>query len=211
MSRSKRLMLMPSAAVVVAISLAFGSVAAQDDSETMDPMESMDPMEQMEPGLSVRHAWTRESMMIDLAGAAYMVIHNNSDADDALLGASSPAAGVVEIHESSMDEDGAMAMMHVEEIPIPAHADAVLEPGGFHIMLIDLVEPLTEGTEIELVLEFATAEPQTVMVPVQGMAPMGDMDMDDMDGDHDDMDDDDDMGMDSDDMDDDDDMDGDDD
>ncbi len=210
MSRSKRLMLMPSAAVVVAISLAFGSVAAQDDSETMDPTESMDPMEQMEPGLYVRHAWTRESMMVDLAGAAYMVIHNSMDEDDALLGASSPAAGVVEIHESSMDEDGAMAMMHVEEIPIPAHADAVLEPGGYHIMLIDLVEPLTEGTEIELVLEFATAEPQTVMVPVQGMAPMGDMDMDD---DHD-MDDDDDMDMDDMDdggMDDDDDMDGDDD
>jgi len=201
MSRSKRLMLMPSAAVVVAISLAFGSVAAQDDSETMDPTESMDPMEQMEPGLYVRHAWTRESMMVDLAGAAYMVIHNSMDEDDALLGASSPAAGVVEIHESSMDEDGAMAMMHVEEIPIPAHADAVLEPGGYHIMLIDLVEPLTEGTEIELILEFATAEPQTVIVPVQGMAPMGDMDMDDMD--HDDMDmdsmdhDDDDMDMDS--------------
>jgi copper(I)-binding protein len=103
-----------------------------------------------------------------------------------------------------MDEDGAMAMMHVEEIPIPAHADAVLEPGGYHIMLIDLVESLTEGTEIELVLEFATAEPQTVMVPVQAMAPMGgmdddddddDMDMDDMGGggmDDDDMDGDDD-------------------
>jgi len=205
MSRSKRLMLMPSAAVVVAISLAFGSVAAQDDSETMDPTESMEPtdsMEQMEPGLFVRDAWTRESMMIDLAGAAYMVIHNSMDEDDTLLGASSPAAGVVEIHESSMDAEGAMAMMHVEEIPLPAHADAVLEPGGYHIMLIDLVEPLTEGAEIELVLEFATAEPQTVMVPVQGMAPMGEMDMD-MDGDHDDMDD-----MDMDDMDDDDDMDG---
>ena len=212
MSRSKRLMLMPSAAVVVAISLAFGSVAAQDDSETMEPMESMEPMEQMEPGLSVRHAWTRESMMVDLAGAAYMVIHNSMDEDDALLGVSSPAAGVVEIHESSMDADGAMAMMHVEEIPLPAHADAVLEPGGYHIMLIDLVEPLTEGTEIELVLEFATAEPQTVMVPVQGMAPMSEMDMD-MDGDHDGMDDmDGEMDdMDMDDMDDDDDMDGDDD
>jgi copper(I)-binding protein len=197
MSRSKRLMLMPSAAVVVAISLAFGSVAAQEDSETMDPVESMEPMEQMEPGLFVRDAWTRESMMVDLAGAAYMVIHNNTDDDDALLGASSPAAGIVEIHESSMDADGVMAMMHVEEIPIPAHADAVLEPGGYHIMLIDLVESLTEGTEIELVLEFATAEPQTVMVPVQAMAPMGDMgddddiELDDMDGGG--MDDDDDM------------------
>lgn len=180
MSRSKRMMLMPGAAVAVAVSLAFGSVTAQDDDDVMDAMESMAPMEEMEPGLYVRDAWTRESMMVDLAGAAYMVIHNNTDADDALIGASSPAAAVVEIHESSMDEDGAMAMMQVEEVLVPAHEDAVLKPGSFHIMLIDLVEPLTEGGEIEISLEFAVADAQTVMVPVQGMAPMDDMG-DDMD------------------------------
>ena len=191
MSRSKRTIFATGAAVAVAVSLAFGSVAAQDDIEAMGDMASMEPMEAMEPGLYVRDAWTRESMMVDLAGAAYMVIHNNTDAGDALIGASSPAAAVVEIHESSMDEDGAMAMMRVEEVPIPAHEDAVLEPGSYHIMLIDLAEPLTEGTEIEISLEFATAEPQTMMVPVQGMAPMVDMDLDDMD--MDDMDGDEDM------------------
>jgi len=184
MPRSTRMTLIAGAAVAVAISLALGSVAAQDD-DTMDDSDAMDPMEQMEPGISVRDAWTRESMMVDLAGAAYMVIHNNTDADDALVGATSSAANVVEIHQSSMDEEGAMAMAQVQEVPIPAHADAVLEPGGYHIMLIELAEPLGQGQEIEVTLEFATAEPQTVMVPVQATGPMGDMDGDDMDLDHD--------------------------
>ena len=184
MPRSTRMTLIAGAAVAVAISLALGSVAAQDD-DAMDDSDAMDPMEQMEPGISVRDAWTRESMMVDLAGAAYMVIHNNTDADDALVGATSSAANVVEIHQSSMDEEGAMAMAQVQEVPIPAHADAVLEPGGYHIMLIELAEPLGQGQEIEVTLEFATAAPQTVMVPVQATGPMGDMDGDDMDLDHD--------------------------
>jgi copper(I)-binding protein len=116
-----------------------------------------------------------------------MVIHNNTDLDDAVVGASSPAAGVVEIHQTSMAEDGTMAMAPVTEIPIPAHADAVLEPGGYHIMLIQLVEPLVEGEQIELTLEFANAASQTVVVPVQAMGPMdmGDMDMGDSDEDED--------------------------
>ena len=206
MSRNKRLMLMPGAAVAVALSLALGSVGAADEEDSMEE-DSMESMEQMEPGLNVRHAWTRQSPMMDLAGAAYLVIHNNSDVDDSLIGASSPVAEVVEVHLRSMDDEGLMSMQQVQEVPIPAHGDAVLKPGSYHIMLINLVEPLTEGTEVEISLEFATAEPQTIIAPVQAGAPMGDMDMDDMDEmdmdgeDHDDMDMDD---MDDDDMDDDD-------
>ena len=86
--------------------------------------------------------------MLELAGAAYMVIHNNTDADDALVGASSPAAEFVELHLSSMDDEGMMSMNQVAEIAIPAHGDAVLKPGSYHVMLIDLVEPLTEGAEV---------------------------------------------------------------
>ncbi len=182
MSPTTRTLLM-SGAAVTAISLAFGSVAAQDDEGAMDEMASMEPMGSMEPGLHVQDAWTRESPMVDLAGAAYMIIHNGSDADDALVGASSPAAEVVEIHLSSMDDEGMMSMQQVEEIPIPAHGDAILEPGGYHIMLIGLVEPLTEGSEVELSLEFITAEAQTVNAPVMAGPPM----MSDMDHDMDDI------------------------
>ncbi len=192
MSRSKRLMLLSGTSVAVAASMAFGSVAAQDDGSMDDmasiaPMESVEPtgsMEPMAPGLYVRDAWTRESPMVDLAGAAYLVIHNNTDAADALIGASSPVAEVVEIHQSSMDDEGVMSMSRVEEIPIPAHGDAVLEPGGYHIMLINLLEPLTEGMEVEITLDFLNAGSQTVTAAV-GTGPVtDDMGMSGMDDGH---------------------------
>lgn len=102
MPRGKRLMLMSGAAVAIALSLSVSVVAAGDVEDAMastSPMASLAPMEPtapMEPGLDVRNAWTRESPMLDLAGAAYMLIHNDTDADDALIGASSPVAEVVE-------------------------------------------------------------------------------------------------------------------
>jgi hypothetical protein len=97
----------------------------------------------------------------------------------------------VEIHQTTQAEDGTMAMAPVEEVPIPAGGTAELKPGGYHVMLIDLVAPLVVGEQIEVTLEFATAEPQTVTVPVQAIGPM-DMSMaEDMDADDDTMDDDD--------------------
>jgi copper(I)-binding protein len=179
-NHSTRTLLMAGATVAAALSLTLSPVAAQDEEATSDDMDTMAPMEEMEPGLYVMGAWTRESPMMDLPGAAYMVIHNNTDAEDALVGASSPVAEFVELHLSSMDAEGKMSMNQVTEIPLPAHADAELKPGSYHIMLIDLVEPLTEGVEVELTLEFMTAEPQTVIAPVMAGAPMMDMEMDDM-------------------------------
>jgi len=189
MSRSKRLMLLSGASVAVAASMALGSVAAQDDDSrddmaSMAPMESMAPtgsMEPMAPGLYVRDAWTRESPMVDLAGAAYLVIHNDTDDDDALIGASSPVAEVVEIHQSSMDDEGVMSMSRVDEIPIPAHGDAVLEPGGYHIMLINLLKPLTAGMDVEITLEFLNAGSQTITAAVGTGPATDDMGMSGMD------------------------------
>jgi len=171
MSHLNRAALMSGTAIAL-LALPLATATAQDEATATDEPDAMASMESMEPGLRVSGAWTRESPMVALAGAAYLVIHNDTDADDALVGASSPAAGTVELHLSSMDDEGLMSMNQVAEIPIPAHADAVLEPGGYHIMLIDLVEPLTEGTDVELELEFMTAEPQTVTAPVMASAPM---------------------------------------
>ncbi len=183
-----RSVLMSGAAVAAALSLALSGVTAAEDTDDMDAMASMEPMAEMEPGLYVLEPWARESPMLDLAGAAYMVIRNNTDEDDALVGASSPAAEVVELHLSSMDDEGMMSMNQVEEIPVPAHGDAELKPGSYHVMLINLVEPLEADTEIELSLEFMSAEPQTISLPVMAGGPMtmGDMD-DDMSDDMDDM------------------------
>lgn len=191
MTRSTRTLLLSCAAVVAALSLALGPVAAEDDEDAgamasmapMAEMASVAPMPSMAPGLHVMHAWARPSPMMDLAGAAYMTIDNDSDVDDALVGASSPAAAAVELHLSSMDEEGMMSMQPVSEVALPAQAEAELKPGSYHLMLIDLVEPLELDSELEITLEFMTAEPQTVTVPVLAEAPMMDgMDMGDMHG-----------------------------
>jgi hypothetical protein len=122
--------------------------------------------------LVISGAWLREVMVPGLATAAYLVIHNDSDSDDAVVGASSPAAAVVELHETTTDADGAMAMSPVAEVPIPAHGEAVFEPGGYHFMFVDPVEPLAVGDSVELTLEFAGSPSQTITVPVEAGAPM---------------------------------------
>ena len=129
--------------------------------------------------------------MMELAGAAFMVIVNNTEADDALVGASSPAAETVEIHQTTQAEDGTMAMAPVEEVPIPAGGVAELKPGGYHVMLIDLVAPLVEGEQIELTLEFANGRAADRDGARPGHGPHGHGHGDDMDADDDAMGDDD--------------------
>jgi hypothetical protein len=60
-----------------------------------------------------------------------------------------------------------MTMKPVESIELPANTEVVLKPGGLHIMLIDLVEPLKVGSSFELTLRFEKAGTMTVSVPVR--------------------------------------------
>jgi periplasmic copper chaperone A len=141
-----------------------GSMPNQSASPSFDPAA-------LGPGIHVLNPWSRESSLVALAGAAFMVIVNGDDTDDALVGASSPAA-TVEIHQTTKAEDGTMSMSPVDQILIPAGGSATLAPGGYHLMLLDLSGPLVAGETIDLTLEFAASAPQTVSVPIQALAPM---------------------------------------
>lgn len=127
--------------------------------------------------LFVDGAWARTSPMMDMAGAAYLVIHNNGAADDALIGVTSPAANVVETHETKDDGTGQMAMMPVESIPVPAGGSVELKPGSYHIMLIELVAPLEAGAVVPLTLTFQSGTVVDVEAIVgdgpPGAMPMG--------------------------------------
>jgi hypothetical protein len=57
-------------------------------------------------------------------------------------------------------------MVRLPEVPVPAAATVRFEPGGLHLMLLDIVGPLTPGMEVELTLRFATAGPVTFKAPV---------------------------------------------
>ncbi len=66
---------------------------------------------------------------------------------------------------------GAMTMRPVDRIDLPAGESVSLEPGGYHVMLLDLAKPLEAGETIEVTLTFEQAGEQTVQVPVRDDAP----------------------------------------
>ncbi len=88
--------------------------------------------------------------------AAFVTLTNSSDAAVLLTAASTPASPMVQLHEMVM-KDGAMVMQEKKGgIEIPAHGSTVLEPGGNHIMLMDLASPIKAGDEVSFVLTFST-------------------------------------------------------
>lgn len=103
--------------------------------------------------------------------AAYMTLTNDGDSADQLISASTDIAGSVELHQTTT-EDGSMSMQQVTGVEIPAGGQAVLEPGGLHVMLIGVTEDLAEGDTVELTLAFEDAGEQTVSAEV---VPLGDV------------------------------------
>jgi copper(I)-binding protein len=84
----------------------------------------------------------------------------------------SPIARKVEMHSHIRDGE-VMRMREVADIPVPAGQTVELRPGGLHIMLIGLTEPLRQGTEVPLTLQFEQAGRLEVMLHVQAAGASG--------------------------------------
>jgi copper(I)-binding protein len=127
--------------------------------------------------VSVKDPWVRGTVAQQKASGAFMQI--TSAAGGRLVGASSPVAGVVEIHEMAMDGN-VMKMRAIPGLTLPAGQPVELKPGGFHVMLMDLKQALQPGqtVPITLVIEGAGGQRETVQVSAsvralnQGAAPM---------------------------------------
>jgi copper(I)-binding protein len=85
---------------------------------------------------------------------AFMTLVNSSETAYALTSVSFSGASVVEIHETSMNED-MMRMRKVSHIDIPANGSVELKPGSYHIMLIGLEKEMKAGTAETLTLTFS--------------------------------------------------------
>lgn len=103
-------------------------------------------------------------------GALYMRIINNTDVDDALLGATVPGCGAVELHEMVMQDD-VMTMRQLEgnRLPIPAGETVTLESGGRHVMCFGKTGDFTVGQAVPITLEFDIAG--TMGVSAEVVAP----------------------------------------
>ncbi len=123
--------------------------------------------------LSIIEPYARAVPPVVPNSAAFMTLHNSGAADHTLVSASSPAAAIVELH-SHVNDNGVMRMRPVTGgIAVPAGGTVELQPGGLHVMLIGLHQPLSEGQTVELELVFEDASRQTVSTPVRKIAAGG--------------------------------------
>ncbi|TAK02431.1 MAG: copper chaperone PCu(A)C [Chloroflexota bacterium] len=118
-------------------------------------------------GITITDPWVRPPTGPDRPAAAYLTIEAIGDRADALLAVSSPAAARCEVHETTMDSSGMAGMHPIERLEIPAGGTVKLEPGGYHIMLMEAQE-LTVGDTVELRLEFDKAGTVVVQAEVRG-------------------------------------------
>ena len=102
------------------------------------------------------HPWARATPGGVKVGGAYLEVKAAAGKGDRLIAVKSPVAGSAEIH-SHITEGGISRMRRVDGIAIAGGKSVVLAPGGYHIMLMDLEQPLKEGDLMKLTLVFEKA------------------------------------------------------
>ncbi len=113
------------------------------------------------------NGWARATMPGMPNGAAFGLLVNLGAEDDALIGVSSDMVEAVELHEMVMAEGDVMQMRPLADgIAVAAGGFTALEPGGLHVMLIGLREPLVAGETLDLTLYFETHGDVTVRLPI---------------------------------------------
>jgi len=117
-------------------------------------------------GIRVDHAWSR-AMPAGATGVVYFTI-TNQGAPDVLTGVATPVATSAGLHET-IDDHGVMKMRPVARLAVTSDKPITLTPGGYHIMLTGLKQPLIAGTSFPLTLTFAKAGRVTVTAMVQAM------------------------------------------
>lgn len=121
--------------------------------------------------VTVKDAWVRATVSQQKATGAFMQLQAAQDAK--LVGALSPVAGVVEVHEMAMD-NGVMKMRAVPSLALPAGKAVEIKPGGYHVMLMDLKGQVKDGdtVPVTLVVEGKDGKRQNIEVkaPARTMA-----------------------------------------
>jgi copper(I)-binding protein len=134
------------------------------------------------PGVVVEEVWARATPGNAQSGVAYLNITNTGTTPDRLLSVSSTVAEKTELHENKT-EDGVMKMRPEAPVALKPGETVTLKPGGDHLMLMGLKQPLKEGDSIPLTLLFekAGAIQVTAKVAKVGAMRAGDGGMENMD------------------------------
>ena len=123
------------------------------------------------PQISISDAWSRATVAGQSSAAAYLTVANTGDGDEKLLQVSTPI-GQPSLHSTTMD-NGVMRMRPLASLDIPAHSTVDLKPGGTHIMIMGVKQPLAAGSSFPLTLKFDRSGERTVTVAVRPAASTG--------------------------------------
>jgi copper(I)-binding protein len=115
------------------------------------------------------------------AAGGYMAIVNTGAEPDRLIGVETDIAAKAEVHESKVDANGVGTMTQIEALDIPPGETVSLERGGYHIMLMGLKAPLTEGEMHKATLIFEKAGRVEIEFQIDPPMGMGEMDHSTMD------------------------------
>lgn len=120
--------------------------------------------------VTVKDAWVRGTVPAQTTTGAFMTL--TSTAEARLVGAASPVAKMVEIHESMMH--GGTAQMHeVQVVALPAGKAVELKPGGHHVMLMGLARPLKPGDTVPITLTIEEKGKRTKLEVKASVRPLG--------------------------------------
>lgn len=119
--------------------------------------------------LVITQAWTRATPNGAKIGGGYVTIENKGSTPDRLIGGSTDAASKIEVHEMTM-KDGVMTMRALDNgLTIDPGKTVKLAPGGYHLMMFDLKNPLKQGDAVPVTLKFEKAGEVKVSLAVQGV------------------------------------------
>ena len=148
------------------------SPAALLEVTSLAPVAQAVPLTVPGQPVQVSAAWVRATVAGQMGSGAFMKI--TARAATRLVGISSPVAGVADVHEMKMDGD-VMKMRALQGLDLPAGKTVELKAGGYHVMLMDLKQPLTAGSMVPMTLRFKNAKgvesKLDISVPVSLMAP----------------------------------------
>ncbi len=114
--------------------------------------------------IEIKTPWVRGTVAGQKATGAFMEV--TSKTGITLVGASSPVAGVTEIHEMKMD-GGVMKMRAIPRLEVSAEKPLSLAPGGYHVMLMDLKQQLKTGDSVPLSLQVEGKDKKVETVEVK--------------------------------------------
>lgn len=114
--------------------------------------------------VEVTNAWMRPTVEGQMGTGAFMTLRAKEPMR--VVGATSAVAGVVEIHEMTL-QNNVMRMRAIESLALPAGQAVELKPGGHHVMLMDLKRALKRGEKVAVELHLETADKRRVTQPIQ--------------------------------------------